>query len=226
MEQQDIGHLRRLACREEGLQGEVLIRLVDDEEDVRIAFGQTDEAGLIRHLPRGVVRIAKPKHLQVFRQPVVLRPLEKGSDPMPMDAAGIGIFAERGLQHGTSSSRMGLGDEVDGFRGSIGRADLVGTDTPSLCQTGFERIGLRLRISGYRFAHVLTQVVLQRCRVYPIGEIGTEIGNNRTMVFVQVVSVSFYHNRSVVRILYNNGILAWARTCAASLSYCSSLKAW
>ena len=85
--------------------------------------------------------------------------------------AGVSIFTERGLQHSTSLSSKRLGDEIDGFRGTVSHADLVGADTRFLCYTCFECVGLRFRVSGYRFAYMQAEISLQRCSVYPVGKI-------------------------------------------------------
>ena len=61
---------------------------------------------------------------------------------MPVDAAGIGIFAEGRLQPGATSSGIGLSDELDGFRGTVGYAGWVGPNACFLGLSCFELLGL------------------------------------------------------------------------------------
>ena len=206
VQQQHVGISGRLGRREQRAQREVLIGLVDDEADLRIAADEFFHPRLVRHAARGVVGIAHPEHPHVFGQQEAFafagQAVERKRG-MAMQQAGIAILAERGLQNGRAGAPESLCHQIDGFGGSVGHTHFIGIQPQFPGQGRFQRIGLGFGIGRERAQSAvlplqkLAQMVLQFRQIRPAIDVRTEIGRYRPGVFVGVVSVSVNHVASV-----------------------------
>ena len=129
-------HIRKsgsFTCGEEFLQRKVFIRLIDHEANLRMFPDQFGQELLTMHLSCRIIRVAEPYHTHVLRH--CLQRIQ-GCDPMPVHAAGIGIFAERRHQDGRIRPPEGLRYQINGFCGTIRHANRSGRQSVTVGQTG------------------------------------------------------------------------------------------
>ena len=143
---------------------------------------------------------------------------------MSVDGACIGVFAEGRAENGGTGVLKGVGGQVDGFGGSVGDADGGRIDTQVFRQSLFQRVGLRFRIVADG-VEALTQVCLQRLQIHVVVYVRAEVRTNGPLEAESIVSMSADH-LFPRKMSYRRGMSTYFLTWAASLSYCSSLKAW
>ena len=192
MQEQYVRQFHRLGYGQHLFLRKQRIRLINDKQLSGICGYQSAKRGGIPCLPRGVIRITQPENPLIARQF-----LQTGNTfhPMSVQAAGIGIFTKGRYPYSRMTSAKSLGNEVDGFRGSIRHTDFLRTDTMQPGQLSSQCIGLRFRI-GTDARQASGQVAVQPIMVHPVVHIRTEIGMNGRIA-IGVVSVSVNHFESV-----------------------------
>ena len=189
MNQHHIRHCRRLFHGKQRFEGEVFVRLVDNEQAVGTRQDELFQLPFPANLAGGIVGIANPYQPRLTRQS--LRRKER-FHPVSVQAAGIGIFAECGHKHRRRLRTESLGNQVNGFRRPVGDANLRSRKPVLPGNLLFERVGFRFGISG-RHLQPLRQAAVKPRMIDPVVHIRTEVAYNPPGIFIQIVSVSLNH---------------------------------